>query len=339
MTKNEIETSFQTLKQTVPLLVKHNIAAVPTNYALWYTYVSNESAQLNQELEQALETGQPISEVKTTELYRHYLAEKDEVDAWQLRQSMEAMLIELSQSMKDTRADTNDFKTVIDSSLDNLAKVEKEGLSVQEVMSLVRNMVQEVQSIRQSTISFSGALKGAEKEIENLKTQLQESQKEALYDALTGLCNRRYFDSELESKLGLETLSLMLIDIDHFKKLNDSQGHLMGDMVLKAVAKKLQNACRDKAQVFRYGGEEFAVLLPEADLKKARHLADVMRRAVEKVAVKDRRSGNTLGDITVSVGVAQLNEKENAASLIDRADKLLYQAKELGRNRVMPITG
>lgn len=337
MSKKDIETSFETLKQTVPLLVKHNIAAVPTNYALWYTYVSNESPQLNQELEQVIETGQAMSEVKTTELYRQYLAEKEEVDAWQLRQSMEAMLLELSQSMKDTRADTNDFKTVIDSSLDNLAKVEKEGLSVQEVMSLVRNMVQEVQSIRQSTISFSGSLHNAEKEIERLKSQLQESQQAALYDALTGLCNRRYFDSELESKLGMETVSLMLIDIDHFKKLNDNHGHLMGDMVLKAVAKKLQNACRDNAQVFRYGGEEFAVLLPNTNLKKARHLADVMRRAVEKVAVKDRRSGIMLGDITASVGVAQLESNEKAAAFIDRADKLLYQAKDLGRNRVMPI--
>lgn len=338
MEKKEIEESFQTLKQTVPLLIKHNISAIPTNYALWYTYVSNDSPLLNQELDDALEKGHPISQLKTTELYRNYLSEKQEVDVWQLRQSMEAMLLEMSQSMKDTRSDTNEFKNVIDSSLDSLDKVEKEGLTVQEVMALVRNMVNEVQIIRKSTISFSGSLASAEKEIESLKTKLQQSQQEALYDALTGLCNRRYFDSELESKLSIEKLSLLLIDIDHFKKINDAHGHLMGDLVLKAVAKKLQSGCRDNAQVFRYGGEEFAVLMPDADLTKARHIGEVLRRAVEKIAVKDRRSGASLGGITVSVGVAQREPQEAPEDLIERADKLLYKAKNLGRNRVMPIS-
>lgn len=337
MPNNEIEKSFQTLKQTVPLLLKHKISAVPTNYALWYTYVANESEQLNQEIDQSLALGHPPSVLKTKALYRNYLAESQEVSAWQLRQSIEAMLIEVSQSVKDTHDDTTEFKTVMDKSLDNFAKVEKEGLSVQEVMNLVRNMVSEVQTIRQSTISFSGALNNAQKEIEQLKSKLEQSQQDALYDALTGLCNRRFFDSELESKLGMQTLSLALIDIDHFKKLNDQHGHLLGDMVLKAVAKKLQNSCRNNAQVFRYGGEEFAVLIPNSGQKSASHMIDVMRRAVEKVTVKDRRSGATLGDITFSAGVTELQKGDDAASILDRADQLLYQAKNLGRNRVMPF--
>jgi diguanylate cyclase len=337
MSSSEIEKSFQTLKQTVPLMLKHKISAIPTNYALWYTYVTNESEQLNQEIDRNLSLGHPPSAVKTQELYRNYLSEKQEVSAWQLRQSMEAMLIEVSHSMKDTRSDTAEFKTVMDRSLDNLSKVEKEGLSVQEVMNLVRSMVKEVQIIRQSTISFSGALTNADKEIQQLKAKLQQSQHDALYDALTGLCNRRFFDSELESKLNLDTLSLALVDIDHFKKLNDEHGHVMGDMVLKAIAKKLQNSCRNNAQVFRYGGEEFAVLMPETNQQSARHMADVMRRAIEKVTVKDRRTGATLGGITVSIGVAQRQTDDEATSLLERADDLLYQAKTLGRNRVMPI--
>ncbi|MBT1449678.1 GGDEF domain-containing protein [Glaciecola sp. XM2] len=338
MVKHEIEKSFQILKSTVPLLLKYNISAIPTNYALWYTYVSNDSPKLNQDIDESLEKGYPLSSVKTKELYRNYLSEKEEVDAWQVRQSVEAMLLELSQSMKDTKSDTSEFKTVMDNRLDNLAKVEKEGLSVSEVMKLVRNMVNESQAIRQSTISFSGALLRAEKEIELLKTKLEESQQAALYDALTGLCNRRYFDSELESKLGIDVLSLMLIDIDHFKVINDTHGHQMGDLVLKSVAKKLQTGCRDDAQVFRYGGEEFVVLIPGANLQKARHIADVLRRSIEKISVKDRRTGKVLGDVTVSVGVAQKEKGESAGDFIERADKLLYQAKNLGRNRVMPIS-
>ncbi len=338
MDKDDIESSFVTLKQTIPLLIKHRVSAVPTNYALWYTYVKNESPKLNAELDAVVSVDAPISELKAKDLYRTHVASQQEVDPWELRQSLEGMMIELSQSLKDTKSDTGDYKSKMDKCIDDLSKVEREGWSVEEVLGLVRNMVKEAQLIRQSTISFNGALASAEQEIERLKNQLEETKQEALYDALTGLCNRRYFDSELSSKAELETLSLMVIDIDHFKKINDNYGHQMGDMVLKAVARKLQNCCRDHAQIFRYGGEEFAVLLPHNDFKQARHLAEVMRRTVEKVSVKDRRSGQVLGDITVSIGVAQKQPKEALDQLLERADKSLYQAKNLGRNRVMPIS-
>lgn len=334
---NQIEQSFITLKKTVPLLVKHKISAIPTNYALWYTYVSNESSGLNQELDTLVEQGKPLSELKAKDLHRQYVSENENVTAWDLRQSIESMLIELSQTIKDTQSDSHSYKKTMDLHLDDLNRVEKEGWSVEEVLSLVRNMVSEAQNIRQSTISFNSALNNAESEIARLKVQLQESQQEALYDALTGLCNRRYFDSELQSKLALEKLSLVLIDIDHFKKINDTYGHQMGDLVLKAVAKKLQSSCRNDAQVFRYGGEEFAVLVPDADIKQTRQIADGMRRAIEKISVKDRRSGQLLGDITVSAGVSQLEPNETTQNLIERADKLLYEAKRLGRNRVMPM--
>lgn len=334
---SSIEQSFVTLKKTIPLLVKHQISAIPTNYALWYTYVNNESIELNQQLDALVEHGQPLSELKAKDLHLQYVSAKENITAWDLRQSIEGMLIELNQSLKDTQSDTKVYKQTMDSHLDDLNRVENEGWSLEEVLSLVRNMVSEAKNIRQSTISFNSALNNAEKEIARLKTQLSESQQEALYDALTGLCNRRYFDSELQSKMALDKLCLILIDIDHFKKINDSYGHQMGDLVLKAVAKKLQSNCRDNAQVFRYGGEEFAVLVPDADAKQARQIADGMRRMLEKISVKDRRTGQILGDITVSAGVAQLTDKEASQSLIERADKLLYEAKRLGRNRVMPM--
>ena len=339
MAKTDIEKSFAILKNTVPLMLKHKIPAIPTNYALWYTYVSNDSEQLKQDIDDSLRKGYPLSEVKAKALYRHHLSEKQEVDAWELRQSVEAMLQELSSSMKDTHTDTTQFKSMMDVSLDNLAKIENEDLSVSQVMELVRNMVQESKAVRESTISFSSTLLKAEKEIESLKLKLQESQHEALYDALTGLCNRRYFDSELESKMGIDTLSLILIDIDHFKMVNDTHGHLMGDLVLKAIAKKLQQGCREDAQVFRYGGEEFVVLMPGANLQKSRHTADILRRSIESISVRDRRTGKVLDKLTVSAGVAQKSQTEGVAEFIERADAMLYKAKELGRNRVMPLVG
>jgi diguanylate cyclase len=226
----------------------------------------------------------------------------------------------------------------MDNCVDDLAKVEREGLSIEEVMALVRNLVKETQNIRRSTISFNSALTDAHKEIDILRAKLEESQKEALYDALTGLCNRRYFDEELASLSMQSNLCLVLVDLDHFKRINDNYGHVMGDLVLKATAKKLQATCRDGAQAFRFGGEEFAVLVPNANFSKARVIAESMRKAIEKIGVKDKRSGEVLGDITASFGVAEFTKGMNPLTLIETADKQLYKAKRLGRNRVMPMS-
>ncbi|MCC2618216.1 GGDEF domain-containing protein [Aestuariibacter halophilus] len=338
MSDKSIEQTFENLKKTVPLLIKHHLSAIPTHYALWYTYVANEQPSLNKAIEQALADGGSVSAAKSEALFREFVADEQDMTAWQLRQSMEAMLQELDHSMQDTRSDTQVFKQVMDSTLDDLSKVEKEGWSMQEVMALVRKLVKETQAIRKSTITFNGALQSANQEIQQLRAKLAESEQAALYDALTGLCNRRYFDSEIDSKQGVTPLSIILLDLDHFKQINDNHGHLMGDLVLKAVAKKLQDVCRDTAQVFRYGGEEFAVLMPGSALPTARQLAETMRRSVEKLVVKDRRSGNVLDGITASVGVAERRSKESVEQCIDRADGYLYDAKRLGRNRVMPMS-
>lgn len=338
MADKSFEKSFDTLKKTIPLLLKHKISASPTNYSLWYTYVANESVELKTAMDNVLDNKMQLSEIKTKELYRKYLAEKEEVSAWELRQSIEAMLIELGQSLQDTRSETTNFKKTMDSCVDDLAKVEKEGLSVEEVMALVRNLVKDTQNIRRSTISFNAALTDAQNEIETLRSQLEKSQQDALYDALTGLCNRRYFDEELAAQSLKPNLCLMIVDLDHFKKINDNYGHLMGDLVLKATAKKLQATCRDGAQAFRFGGEEFAIIVPNSNFAKTRSMAESMRRAIEKIGVKDKRSGEILGDIAASIGVAELTKGMNPLALIEKADKQLYEAKRLGRNRVMPMS-
>jgi diguanylate cyclase len=338
MADKNLEKSFTTLKQTIPLLLKHKISAIPSNYALWYTYVSNESPELKTAIDHVLDNNIQLSEIKTKALYRDYIAETDEVTAWELRQSVEAMLIELSQSLQDTRSETTNFKKTMDTCVDDLAKVEKEGLSIEEVMALVRNLVKDTQNIRRSTINFDTALIDAQNEIEALRAQLEQSQQDALYDALTGLCNRRYFDEELATQSLQPNLCLIMVDLDHFKKINDNYGHVMGDIVLKATAKKLQATCRDGAQAFRFGGEEFAIIIPSSNFAKARSMAESMRKAIEKIGVKDKRTGEVLGDIAASIGVAELTKGMNPLALIEKADKQLYEAKRLGRNRVMPMT-
>lgn len=337
MSNNDLEKSFNILKKTVPLMLKHKMPAIPTNYALWYTYAANETPSLNESMDGILAQISTLSNARAEEMYRNYVADKQEVSPWQLRQTIEAMLLEISQTVQDTKSDTNVFRSAMDGCLDDLEKVEKEGWSVEEVMGLVRNLVNDAQEIRRSTLNFSAALTSAEKEIAQLRAELQQTQKHALHDSLTGLCNRRFFDDELQSMMHNTPLCLIIVDVDHFKKFNDTHGHVMGDKVLKAVAKKLQQNCRDGAQAYRFGGEEFAILIPTDNITRALHVADVMRRSIEKIQLKDKRTGETIGGITASFGVSQADSKMQISDFIETADKHLYEAKNLGRNRVMPM--
>ncbi|GGD64568.1 GGDEF domain-containing protein [Lacimicrobium alkaliphilum] len=332
-----IDKSFQTLKQTIPLLLKHKISAIPTNYALWYTYATGQCNELNAELDKMIENDRPLSSARAQELHRNYLSDQQEVSTWQLRQSLEAMLVELTQSLTDTRSDTHSFKNTMDICLTDLEKVEREGWSVEEVMTLVREMVRETQQIKRSTLDFTASLASAEKEIDQLRRQLAESQKDALYDGLTGLYNRRVLDEDIAAMEAEQGVCLIMIDIDHFKSINDQYGHQMGDRVLKAIAKRIKDTCRDNAVPYRFGGEEFSVLMTASKLSQAIHQAESMRRTMEKVSVIDRRTGKTLNGITASFGVAEYKKDMRKSDLLEQADKLLYEAKRLGRNRVMPM--
>ena len=132
-------------------------------------------------------------------------------------------------------------------------------------------------------------------------------------------------------------MCLILADIDYFKKFNDQWGHLLGDQVLKAVGRKLNESMRDGATAYRFGGEEFAILIPKSKLAIARHVAESIRRSIEKISLKDKRSGQTIKNITLSFGVVEVKQGEALSYFVARADDFLYEAKRLGRNRVLPI--
>jgi diguanylate cyclase len=163
---------------------------------------------------------------------------------------------------------------------------------------------------------------------------------ESLTDPLTSLANRKYFDETLckaiaESLSKGEPLSLMMTDIDHFKKFNDSFGHFTGDQVLRLVAISAKQNVKGQDLAARYGGEEFAIILPNTILRSAITLADQIRRAVMSKELMKRSTGEHLGRVTISVGVAMLHHDDGTQSLIERADACLYAAKRNGRNRVV----
>ena len=337
--KESFVESTACLKKAVPLMIKYQIPTTPTNYALWYTYVAQTNPQLNAALDSTLAKNGACSPLSSDLLYHEHLASQTERDMDTMKQSLEAMVTELDTSMQDTLNGTGNFQSVLDKSFNKLLKFEDEGLSIEETVALVRELVKGANDIRQSTSFFRNQLTDAEKEIAELKQHLEKSRAEAYHDALTGILNRRAFDEELRHLLEQgNPFCLIILDVDRFKKINDEFGHLFGDQVLKAIARRVEDGCKPPYQGFRIGGEEIAVLLPSTTMAVARQFAESLRRAVEKLIVMDRKTGQRFNSVTASFGVTAYQSGDGYAEIMRRADDQLYHAKDLGRNRVMPMS-
>jgi diguanylate cyclase len=173
-----------------------------------------------------------------------------------------------------------------------------------------------------------------------LQQNLETVRNESLTDPLTGLSNRKHFDNAITKALSeaverSEPMSLIMTDIDHFKSFNDTWGHLTGDQVLRLVAMSMKQNVKGQDIAARYGGEEFAVVLPNTVLRSALTVGDHIRRAVMSKELMKRSTGQNLGRVTISVGIATVRNGDTAQTLIARADGCLYAAKRNGRNRVI----
>jgi diguanylate cyclase len=219
--------------------------------------------------------------------------------------------------------------------LERLARLE-------DVRTLRAELGREVSKLRQITTEKRdrdrSRVAQLEREIEVLRGDVDEARKRAATDALTGAANRAAFDEELGRLLGRAATSgvpftLLFVDVDHFKSINDKHGHLVGDRVLRGLAEVLAGAVRKDDMVARYGGEEFAVMLPGAKARVGVRTAERLRKSVA-----ERRwtaDGTEVVRFTVSVGVAAFQAGDDETSLVGRADAALYQAKQGGRNRTV----
>jgi diguanylate cyclase len=175
--------------------------------------------------------------------------------------------------------------------------------------------------------------------ISRLRTELIEARQDATTDGLTGLRNRRAFDARLRrairsARAESAPLSLLLLDIDHFKHFNDNYGHRTGDLVLRLVAGIIADNVKGRDTAARYGGEEFGVVLTSADLAAGITVAGQIRALLDGKHLVSRSKQQTPAMVTLSVGVAQFRPDDTAGSLVERADAALYEAKRLGRNQV-----
>ena len=208
--------------------------------------------------------------------------------------------------------------------------------SVQDVIVELMNHNMEM---RAKVKDLSRELQAAQQQIVSLRDNVAEVGKIALTDALTELGNRRFFDQTLAAEISRARavdgeLCLALADLDNFKAVNDRYGHTVGDQLLRQFGELLAQRAKDKVIAARYGGEEFALMFPGVRIDKAAAIAESIRHELEKKRWMIGR-GERLGTITASFGVAKLAPANSTERFIDRADAMLFEAKDLGRNRVV----
>ncbi|MDB4837573.1 GGDEF domain-containing protein [Marinomonas sp.] len=226
-----------------------------------------------------------------------------------------------------------------ENNLDNLKALIGDRLgTISSTMEEYRAQMEEQEKQADSSIaSLQNKVTRMEKDSTSLRSMLQEKLAQAITDSLTELPNRMAYQDAVvdlckEMQQKGQPLCLAVCDIDHFKRVNDTWGHLAGDKVLRLVPKQMQNALEEDDRIFRYGGEEFVIIFPNTNATQAAQRADEIRRAVEKTPFN--MQGEPVS-ISISIGVAELRVKEDHESLFARADKQLYSAKESGRNKVM----
>jgi diguanylate cyclase len=323
---------------------RHDAGLHPVSFAVWYEYVAGINPALVAELDQLARGGARLDDDAIYSVYEKHIAEIDEAAAQRISSKMQRIV----DGVSDSAAQAGDRASRFGFALERLSEALAQPAG-DSALEGVEGVLQDTREMQHAISLLRSRLEQSLQEAEQLKREVLRAREEALVDALTGLTNRKGFDQAMADCLGspetgAPACCLLMIDIDYFKRINDSYGHIFGDKVLRGIGQVLKANVKGKDTAARYGGEEFAVLLPATPLQGAAGLAETLRTTIAGGRVKRLDSDETVGNISVSIGLASCCPGESAVDFIVRADRALYASKQGGRNRVTvaddaPATG
>lgn len=330
-----ISEAYSFVRLALPLMSKYEIPATPRNYNVWYDYVSGSNIELSKTIDAMREKGEEFTEEKNESLYRQFFSEKDENELKKIREDLQRILTTILREVTELAGQTEEYESFISSTVNVLAK----DSSTEEIKNVVNEILEKTRTLGGVGKTLRHKLTDTTEALETLKDQFEQVKTQAYVDFLTGVPNRKAFDEMLnkatrEATSESKDLSLLMIDIDHFKLFNDEYGHLIGDEVLRFVAKKIKELVKGRDFLARFGGEEFALILPETPVAGAQVVAESIRGCFAETSLKEVATSKKLGKITVSLGVAFYRQGESVEEFISRSDQALYFAKKNGRNRV-----
>ena len=331
------EQAAEYARAALSLMEKQKIPFNPNNFTVWYHYFSGTNHDLKRTLDILLDNKREITAGVSSEIFQKFFTLEHEQSvlneaATKLEKEIGKVLEKLSEA--------GDGAVAYGKTLETFSGELDDDESAEDLQSIMAGVIAATREMEQRNKSLEGELDSSSEEIDRLKTDLELMRHEATTDALTGVANRKKFDDELRRAVteAMEEggdLCLIMLDIDHFKRFNDTYGHQVGDQVLKLLALTLREGTKGQDTAARYGGEEFAIILPLTDLGGAFKLADNLRKKISIKELRNKTTNEKLGQITVSAGVAQFDMGEPIPQFIARADEALYMAKHAGRNRVV----
>jgi diguanylate cyclase len=316
------------------------LSAHPRNFEVWYTYATGHNLDLNQAINEFLARKIRLTDRELECIYDKYLSPVrfseriDEVGGKIMGE------IEQVMSMIDLAiGSANDYSE----SLADATKQIPPDADRDQLRLIVETLVRSTKEVEVTNQTLQKRLVDSSDEIRELQENLEVVRTESLTDPLTLLSNRKYLEDAITHLIGEAqtkgtAFSVILSDIDHFKEFNDTYGHLTGDQVLRLVAASLKQNLKGRDVAARYGGEEFAMLLPRTTLSDGVTVAEHIRHAAMSKELIRRSTGETLGRVTISLGVAAWRKGDTMTSLLERADSCLYAAKHAGRNCVIGET-
>lgn len=325
--------SAELLRLTLPLMARYKVPVTPRNYAVWFDFVRGSNPQMKAEIQQLIDTHATFTSELNDQLYEKYKSDCDVRQFAKIHSEMSELMGDLSQSLKQAGNQAQHFG----GHLDGVVESVQHKTGIDDILDLLKSLLEETRSMRKSTQLLHEHLEAKSREIDLLQEELQKEKKRSSTDPLTGLANRQALIETLTQMSQTtdkpDDLALIMVDIDHFKEINDRHGHLIGDRVIRFVAQVLKDNTKGRDLAARYGGEEFLVMLPDTGLRGAGALAEKIRTTVANAKLIRSDNKQPLGQITISIGVAGYHPGEDMLETINRADQSLYRAKQGGRNQ------
>ena len=323
------------LRLALNYIARHNLPADPVSYTVWYEYVSGKNTKLKKAIDLSFEKKIVLNKNRVEGLYQKYVADGDRIVIGKLLTKISLMLKDVTSHVSETGDDLAGSGKNLEDLSDQIAMAH----DYVDIKEIVDQMIVETRKLVTSGKRLQNRMKISSEDLKQLNQELEKSQKEAQTDTLTTLINRRGLEKRFElerirAKQNDSALSIIMVDIDPFKLVNDRFGHLVGDSLLRGIAKLLKAHLRKNDVAARYGGEEFLILLPETGIEGETAVGQKIRKTLSLKEWKLKETGKTMGKITVSMGVAQYQMNEAEKDLIKRADDALYMAKKNGRDTI-----
>ena len=328
--------AFNLARRAVAEMEAAGVWPTPLNFELWLHYLGDPEGPLGREMTRLLGAREVFTEGTAEMLAAEYLPRgrlSEEIsDAGAVLNRELSSVSEVIASAKRSQAAYGE--TLADASV-HMEKVAEP----EDLRHLVTGLTAATTKVQRENAALQRRLETSTKEVARLREHLEQVRRDAMTDALTNLANRKAFDEELlracdEAEKTRRPVTLAVLDIDHFKRFNDTWGHQTGDQVLRYVASVIGRVAKNPRVAARYGGEEFAVIFPDESAVLVESVLNNIREEIGSRALRRRSTNDELGAVTVSAGLAQRRPGETGSSLLDRADEALYASKHGGRNRV-----